>query len=401
MSCCRICGAPLNNSNQVISFREIPFKTCLVSTAEEALSVERGDIELFWCGQCGLIQQREALPLEKLYNDANYIGNWRFQPHMSEQLDFLKKHTQFTSCLEIGSGNGQFLKALKEQTGIKKALGLEANQNTVSAALADGIFTIHGIMNEEKALEIKKEWGYFDVIVARHVLEHMPDLKSFFHFADILLDDQGCIFAEVPNFTPLHTHTEYAYTFASHEHVTLFTAPTLALMFQIYGYGRQHLYSDYRGGGVLNILASKGVRAASLSHSLYQKPPSRPSLAAITQFSDELRRLAEEAAGMGQSIALYGAGSHGLMLLHMCPLFDLVDVVLDDIPGKHGLFLPGCDRSIIPVKSVKDHPADTFVVLALHPEWEEAAIERLSNHRSGPMTIVPVLSRRAKIYLKS
>ena len=95
------------------------------------------------------------------------------------------------SIIEIGCGNGAFLK--KIQTIVPLIIGVEYNEQALKKARALG-FTIYGF--NEDAL-IKKQ--YFDVALSFHVLEHVADPIEFIRHLSTLIKENGKICLSVPN----------------------------------------------------------------------------------------------------------------------------------------------------------------------------------------------------------
>jgi len=398
VSKCRLCGA--NSLKSIALITNIPVLNSLRQTPKDALAQKRADLFLASCLNCGLVQQREALAPEELYVETiNYNGNWRFQPHIPEQLALLKQFTPFHSAIEVGAGTGGFLRALKN-AGMPKVVGLEANRKTTSSSTdaPDDITIVDGLLSESVCRRIVRENGRFQMLIARHVLEHLLDFEQFFHCADLILEDGGYIFIEVPDLSVGHIPPGSAFTFCFHEHLSYFTASTLSELFRRYGYTGQHLIKDYRGGGVLMLLASKNALPAS-SQAIIPERFDVEFGEQINNYLTEIRTLAADAKDDGFSIVLYGAGLRGLVFINTSGLAGDIVGILDDVPAKHGLYLPGCPQVITPVSDIARFKK-ALVFLAIQPEWEEEAIDRLLKNRRGVLTIIPILSNRSHITMQ-
>jgi len=118
-----------------------------------------------------------------------------FNYTQSLSYTFLKAHIPGPArMLEIGCGNGRLLH-LARQDGWT-VCGLE-----LSPFLAGSVKQRLGIeVTVANFLEYRNEGSErYDVVVLRHVLEHLPDAKGALRSIGALLADSGCAFLEVPN----------------------------------------------------------------------------------------------------------------------------------------------------------------------------------------------------------
>jgi 2-polyprenyl-3-methyl-5-hydroxy-6-metoxy-1,4-benzoquinol methylase len=74
--------------------------------------------------------------------------------------------------LDVGSGNGEFLKRAEEMGW--HAIGLDPDRDAVAACRAQGLDAFEGFVSDEVA----GAEGEFDVITLRHSIEHVPDPRS-------------------------------------------------------------------------------------------------------------------------------------------------------------------------------------------------------------------------------
>lgn len=97
------------------------------------------------------------------------------------------------SVLEIGCGNGEFLKKL--QLRGQQVTGIDFNKNAIAKAKESGIETYKMTAKEYRQTTNKK----FDNIVLFQILEHIPNIKDFFDDILELLNNKGKIIIAVPN----------------------------------------------------------------------------------------------------------------------------------------------------------------------------------------------------------
>jgi SAM-dependent methyltransferase len=101
-------------------------------------------------------------------------------------------NNNMSSHLDIGSSAGVFLEKIKVAFNIKTSIGIEPGFEY--GKLAKQNFQIFKTIDEVLGLGKK-----FDLITLCHVLEHIPDLRTFLQNTNTILNDNGYLFIEVPN----------------------------------------------------------------------------------------------------------------------------------------------------------------------------------------------------------
>tara|TARA_R110002110_G_scaffold85816_1_gene223261 strand:+ start:2650 stop:3609 length:960 start_codon:yes stop_codon:yes gene_type:complete len=101
--------------------------------------------------------------------------------------------------LEIGSGVGSFLEFIGNLNHVS-GVGLDTSASSVELARAGGHEAIEGEIKDN--LDVLRERGPFDAIVATHILEHLEDPREFIEQCASLLDDGGYALISTP-YSPL------------------------------------------------------------------------------------------------------------------------------------------------------------------------------------------------------
>jgi SAM-dependent methyltransferase len=180
------------------------------------------------CEECGLVFSNPQPPPEKLTKFYAPDGEWhpsksrtaqdpRASRSWSRPFNVIRHELEVTTppsgarVLDFGCGTGKLLDSLQacgwDTWGIEPAL--------------DEPFRRH------KRLDSVPGEATFDLIVANHVLEHMPNpldlLRSFARAAK----PNGYLFIGVPRFDTLPLHRDYRYVINGRAHVMAFTWPCL------------------------------------------------------------------------------------------------------------------------------------------------------------------------------
>ncbi len=105
--------------------------------------------------------------------------------------------------LDIGCGDGRILDFYRAsrstgslETGLLDTWGIDINADALAIAERAGHRTVHGAFEHDSALPA----GYFDVITARHVIEHVEDPVAFASRARDLLRPGGVFIVATPDF---------------------------------------------------------------------------------------------------------------------------------------------------------------------------------------------------------
>lgn len=97
--------------------------------------------------------------------------------------------------LEIGSGVGSFLEFIGDLDHVS-GIGLDTSASSVELARAGGHEAIEGEIRDN--LEVLRERGPFDAIVATHILEHLENPREFVEQCANLLDAGGYALISTP-----------------------------------------------------------------------------------------------------------------------------------------------------------------------------------------------------------
>ena len=102
---------------------------------------------------------------------------------------------KFNNTLEIGGFDGDFLKKFKKYT--KKSYLVEPNKQGAQLAKRNGITNIYnGFLDD---VYTKKNSNFFDLIICRHVIEHVLNPQKLVDQISNMLKDGGILVLETPD----------------------------------------------------------------------------------------------------------------------------------------------------------------------------------------------------------
>ncbi len=212
--------------------------------AEDRLHGTPGVFRVVRCSDCGLVFLNPRPADDELmslypddyqpYSRGNAILAGIKQRLFDIEAGRINRNFQTPGrMLEIGCGAGEFLARMRDRFGWE-VLGLDPGIGAArNAAEVFGLQVKQGFLNPEDF-----EPESFDLIVMRHVIEHVPDPMTEMRNVVSLLKQGGCFFVATPNFESIERRLFGArwYDLDTPRHLTLFAPATLRKMLLTAGF---------------------------------------------------------------------------------------------------------------------------------------------------------------------
>ena len=372
---CRLCGS--EKLQTLIDLGPMPIAHRLAVTAEEETPLYPFSVS--FCSGCGLPQITDPIDPEILYGDYNYcFSDWKPQPHVADEIKVIGTVLNGGALLEAGCNDGMFLGALTE-AGMTNVTGVEPNPYAAAYARERGIDVNEGMLTLDLCREIISSRGRFKVVVARQVLEHLLDVEGFFACAEELLEEDGYLFIDMPDFGTALAMGDVSMLWE--EHVSYFTPEVITAMLVHYGYEpveeRRYNYS----GGTVAVLAKRtgavgnGEEFSRSAAALVKFAKSYNSK--IDNFAGILREGLSKAREAGFRIVIYGVGCRACTLVNGLSLGSHIDFAVDDQKERQGKFIPGCSLKIRPSEILAEDPRPTLCLLAVNNENDAKVADRV------------------------
>jgi SAM-dependent methyltransferase len=364
----------------------------LCPSAAAARRMARGELAMCICAECGFVFNVafDAALLEygQQY-DNTQTHSAAFQQHVAGLVQRLAvlPEVRGGSIVEVGCGKGGFLRQLLA------AAGPESRGHGFDPAYAgsdsdlEGRAIFHRCFYDQECAAVPA-----DVVVCRHVIEHVPQPLTLLRAVRQALARAGRarVFFETPCVRWILQH-QVIWDFF-YEHCSLFTADSLALAFSRAGFrvdSVQHVF-----GGQYLWLEATPADVDSAGH----PAESREILGLARCFTrleerltDAWRRQIQRLAGSG-GVVLWGGGAKGVTFANLIdPQQRWLSGVVDINPNKQGRFLPGSAHRILQPQSLGGLPVRSVVLL--NPNYRDE-VSALLNQLGLNISLVDLMNER-------
>jgi SAM-dependent methyltransferase len=400
---CPVCSTEV--SSRFLKQSGVPTNcSALYATAGEAQAVPRGDIELAFCCNCGMIFNAE-FDREQVNYDASYENSLRFSPTFCEYADSLATRLVNTHGLrgkrivEVGCGDGEFLRAICRKGGNRGA-GFDPS---FAGVLDDPAVSIIRNSYDEVAADTPA-----DFICCRHVLEHIDQPRELLLQVHRALSGRAgsVAYFEVPD--ALAVLSGSAIWDVIYPHCNYFTAVSLSGLFESCHFIVHNISMSF-GQQYLAIEASPcaySTALRSISRSLDIQKLSRVVERFRLRFRETVEqwaRFLEYAHAEGRRVVLWGAGAKAVTFLNTSPGASRIASVVDMNPRKQGSFVPGTGHPVIAPGALAAIQPD--ILITLNPVYE-GEIRRIAGEMGLTAEVItkpgiPILSARPVRHLSA
>lgn len=334
----------------------------LVADADQARAMNGGSLIMHACSQCGFTFNAAFDPTLLTYDgdyDNTQTHSGYFQQYVDDLVAMLinERGVRDSTIVEVGCGKGGFLRKLVEHPSAQnRGVGFDPTYVGPNTDF-DGRLRFERRFYDQHAANIKP-----DVVICRHVIEHVPDPVALLRSVRRAIGDapHAKVFFETPDVRWILKHGVVWDFF--YEHCSLFTSGSLAAAFETAGFevnavkrifGEQYLWIEAQPRDVASPTYDAGdvaTLADAFAHAEAQR---------IARWRDDLTMYASKGA-----VALWGAGAKGVTLANLIdPDAALINCVVDVNPGKQGRFLPGTAHPIVAPDQLSARGVRTAVIL--------------------------------------
>lgn len=365
--CCRICGSKGEKYYSLFCWN-LPLAADI---KDKPTSCKRYSVEPVVCTECGHVQLKDTLNID-MYDNYLYTPSFskEFQEYISEFADFVDHLNVEKRVVEIGSSNGYLLKVMQKKGW--EVLGFEPSSVLADEAEQSGVPTIQRCFGDEESIQDIKKWGTPNVVIMRHVMEHLDDLNGIVSAVGDILQE-GMIVIEVPWLLKIIKEKQF-YAFF-HEHLSYFSVTVIRNLLKKYGFDVMEVKENSLEGGSIAVYAYKGkdMFCNEKNVSAYLELEKEwCSIEKIRSFSDEgnqqisrIKNIVEAEKKSGRKVAAWGAGQRGVTLLNICGLTQAdIDYIIDVNENYWWKYVLGADIQVVPPSWLNENYVDSIIIFA-------------------------------------
>ena len=374
---------PVCDSNLIVPFlvrSSVPVHQNLVMADRiSAREINRGNLTLAVCEDCGFIFNQD-FDGSKLSYGKEYDNTQTYSPSFESYICELArtliydKNIQNCSVVEVGCGKGSFLRKLVESEEWGNT-GYGFDPSYVGAeTIFDGRLKFEKRYYDSECANI-----HADVVVCRHVIEHIPDpLSLLFSVRQALVHSPNArVFFETPCVEWI-LRNQVIWDFF-YEHCSYFTAESLATAFEVSGFQVKSVDHIFQGQYLwLEATISSPEPAvtkqpAFISTLAKQFATSENEL--INKWEIKIQKLANQG-----KVALWGAGAKGVTFANLIdPDRKWIDCIIDLNPNKQGKYIPGTAHPIVSYHDIAERGITTAILMNPNYHEENLVLLKASN----------------------
>lgn len=349
--------------------RGVPvFQNVLFKYRTDALNVERGDLYLFACSQCGFVFNAAFDPAATRYGeqyDNNQTCSGEFSSYMAGHIRRIAEASTVrdTTVVEVGCGNGRFLERLIEAMPNAKGFGFDPAYRGPSETTNGRIrYLTRYFGTEDAKLQA-------DLVVCRHVIEHVVDpVRLLISIRQALrASKQPRVFVETPCVEWI-LRNQVVWDFF-YEHCSYFSSSSLQTAFNRAGFrvervehvfGGQYLWLEATPADADVATTMHNGKVPGLAHDFAQVEPKL-----VAAWQHRATRLRERGR-----VAVWGAGAKGVTFLNLAdPEAIFIDCAIDIDPQKQHRFVGGTGHSVVGVGDLVERGIASAVLM--NPNYKE------------------------------
>jgi SAM-dependent methyltransferase len=346
---------------------------------------ERHPLTIGQCAGCGLVQLISSMPPDTVKARFEWLVYNEPENHLDALVD------RAIGLSDLGLGKRIIGLTYKDDTtlarfrraGRKNTYRYDPAQDLEIQDRSAGLETIQGILAASPLTQLVVKHGLADLLVARHVLEHAHDPVSLLASLGKLTAPGGYLLLEVPDCTKFIDACDYSFVWE--EHVTYFSAESLAALIDRAGltlheiFVHSYPYEDALLAIVRNDAPGRARRseAEEIRGLLEAGANFAENYKNVkAQIQSRLRRWREH----GKRIAVFGAGHLAAKFINFYEVDELIECVIDDHENKRGMLMPG---SRVPIRGAATLKDIDICLLSLNPDSERKVVAKHQDFRDG------------------
>jgi hypothetical protein len=386
MITCDICGG--TDTIEIENRPVVPVAQNLRFVSKEAaISCRTGSLELRRCLGCGFVWNLRFDP-RRLDYDPSYDNDQGFSSrfaahsnHVAETVVQRLATMDHVHLVEIGCGQGKFIAKLAEALGerLESAIGFDPALQGEGRGLSSRCELRREYFTAESLRSDDPPPG---AVISRHVIEHVPDIRSFLTAIRGAVEEGTPLFLETPDVEWILSRGVFFDFY--YEHCSLFTADALTLALRQSGFEIEEIHPVFDDQYMLaTAVACRPGRRTMLPGPFDDRSYRRKR----DRFLLLLAALVDESCREGPT-ALWGGASKGVTICLSLPdAEERLDCVIDINERKHGTFLPGSGLPVVSPDEALRRGVRTVIVV--NPAYDDE-VERICREQGLGFRVVSI-----------
>ncbi len=356
---CRICGN--TDLKPVFDLGLQPLANNFVKPCEPRQG--HYPLKVLLCPTCSLSQLSVTVDPAVLYKNYSYVTSTSqmMHNHFEHLISIFTSENAFAKgVLEIGSNDGAFLRAMSPHT-FSSVIGIDPAENLVVGNAICGMF------NRTTAMEAMRLLGsYPSLVVARHCVAHMDDLRGFVDTLKIVGGPNTLIAIEIPYMRDTLNRVEFDQIY--HEHLNFISLHSIEHLlkgspFHIH----RVIHYAIHGGTVLVLLRHGGSQIEPTVSEYVREDKTTVEDWRIFNIKahekiDNMACAIRGRADSGDVVCGFGASAKASVWIHATGMAHKISFVTDNSPFKPGCNMPGTMIPVMPQETLED--ADYAILFA-------------------------------------
>lgn len=343
---CIVCGERITDKDYLMMCPQMPASAQNIPAANE-LEDEKGiDLQLCQCPGCGLVQFN-CEPVS-YYRDVIRAGG--YSSTMAELRRSQYQHfidlcqLEGKKVIEIGCGQGEFLKVLKEFP--VQAFGIEHKRDLVEKAKNEGLNVWQDFT--ETADQVLKGAPY-DAFLSFNFLEHQPDPNTMLRCIYNNLSEDGVGLVTVPSLDYILENNSFYELLR--DHIANYSEETLRFLLNRNGF---------------EVIESTTVNRDTLS--MIVRKRSHTNVDGLkrnySEIAFQLKTFIDERKKAFRKIAVWGASHQGFTTISTTGIGTQIEYIIDSAPFKQGRYAPSSHVPIVAPDFFFENPVDCILIIA-------------------------------------
>ena len=401
---CRTCSS--KKLDEILNLGDQPLANSLLNPNDISKELYFPLI-LVRCDKCSTLQLSINVDPKILFNSYFWVtGTSNFtKAYCADLARNILSRTKISKpkILEVGSNDGTLLSEF-EKLGVENLFGVDPAENVIPETSNSNIKYIPEFFTEEFTKQLIPKLGQFDIVIARNVLSHVPNLNDVVRGISSVLKKDGICVIEFHDANKLMKETQYDSIYHEHTYYHSIKSMTYALL-----EGNLIPYDGYTGpisGGSVIIFSSHQNKESTSSFKTLIKE--EESLGVYEKINwekfainaklniDSIKVEFQSLKKAKRSVCAFGASARSSTLLNAVGIeSNVLTGIADNNQRKWGQLSPGIHLEIVDPKEIINKNVKTIFINAFNFEKEITTQIKKELNWSGQV-IVPLPNKLRK-----